>query len=163
MDNVQWMYGHEPKSLPVEWKKRIQTMFLTETGEEYSLQSISDLMIPEWAGNMLLIDQKLYPAPESLLGLLWALPYETHGVRIAAFVLDAKHQSCGWGGKAWNHLVEISQKEGKITIQLEVKAANFRAQEFYKVRGLKVVRHLENYYKSGLGYEMKGSIEAPSK
>tara|TARA_B100000767_G_C19596207_1_gene463614 strand:- start:334 stop:810 length:477 start_codon:yes stop_codon:yes gene_type:complete len=158
MDNIQWMYGHEPKTLPDEWKQRIQSMFLNETGEEYSFESISGLLIPEWGGNMLLIDSKLYPAAESLLGLLWALPHGTDGVRIAAFVLDAKHQSCGWGGKAWDHLVEISLSKGKVSIQLEVKAENTRAQEFYKVRGLEVVRQLENYYKSGLGYEMKGRI-----
>ncbi len=158
MSNIQWMYGQEPKSLNDEWKKKIQTMFLTETGEEYSFESISALLIPEWPGNMLLIDQDLYPASESLLGLLWALPYEANGVRIAAFVLDAKHQSQGWGGKAWDHLVEISRNEGKVSIQLEVKADNTRAQEFYKVRGLKVIRHLQHYYKSGLGYEMKGPL-----
>jgi len=160
MENIQWMYGHEPKSLSDEWKKRIQTMFLRETGEEYSFQSISALLIPEWGGNMLLIDQNLYPAAESLLGLLWALPHEMDGVRVAAFVLDSKYQSCGWGGKAWEHLVEISRKDGKVSIQLEVKAENVRAQEFYKARGLAVIRPLENYYKSGLGYEMKGRIEA---
>lgn len=159
MGNIQWVYGHEPKSLNDEWKERIQTMFRRETGEEYSFESISALPIPEWSGNMLLIDQDLYPASESLLGLLWALPHETEGVRIAAFVLDAGHQSHGWGSKAWDHLVEISKNEGKVSIQLEVKAANIRAQEFYKVRGLKVIRHLENYYKSGLGYEMKGPLK----
>ena len=107
---------------------------------------------------MLLINQEEYPAPESIVGVLWALPHEINGVRIAAFVLDAEYQSSGWGGKAWQHLVEISRAAGKSTIQLEVKAENTRAQEFYKARGLGVVRHLPHYYKSGIGYEMKGPL-----
>jgi len=158
MGDIQWMYGDEPKNLPNDLKERIRSIFLNETGEEYTLDSISSLPIPKWSGNMLLIDQEEYPAPESILGVLWALPHEQNGVRIAAFALDANHQSCGWGGKAWEHLVEISRKEGKITIQLEVKAENTRAQEFYKSRGLEVIRHIPHYYKSGIGYEMKGPL-----
>lgn len=158
MKNIQWMYGDEPKSLPDDWKEKIKSMFLNETGEEYTLDSLSNLPIPKWSGNMLLINQEEYPAPESIVGVLWALPHETNGVRVAAFVLDAKHQSSGWGGKAWEHLVEVSRAEGKTTIQLEVKAENIRAQEFYKARGLVVIRHLPYYYKSGIGYEMKGPL-----
>lgn len=107
---------------------------------------------------MLLINQDEYPASDSIVGVLWALPHEINGVRIAAFVLEAKHQSSGWGGKAWQHLVEISRTAGKSTIQLEVKAENKRAQGFYKTRGLEVVRHLPHYYSSGIGYEMKGPL-----
>jgi ribosomal protein S18 acetylase RimI-like enzyme len=39
-----------------------------------------------------------------------------------------------------------------------VKAENIRAQKFYTSRNLAVVRHLSNYYASGLGYLMKGPI-----
>ena len=158
MGNIQWMYGDEPKNLSDNLKERIRSIFFNETGEEYTLDSISNLPIPKWGGNMLLIDQEEYPAPESILGVLWALPHEESGVRIAAFVLDANHQSCGWGSKAWEHLIEISLSEGKTTIQLEVKAENTRAQEFYKSRGLAVIRHLPRYYSSGIGYEMKGPL-----
>jgi len=158
MGNIQWMYGDEPKNLPENLKERIRSIFFNETGEQYTLDSISSLPIPKWGGNMLLIDQEEYPSPESILGVLWALPHEESGVRIAAFALDANHQSCGWGGKAWEHLVEISLSEGKTTIQLEVKAENVRAQGFYKSRGLGVIRHLAHYYSSGIGYEMKGPL-----
>ena len=37
MKNIQWMYGDEPKSLPDDWKEKIKSMFLNETGEEYTL------------------------------------------------------------------------------------------------------------------------------
>jgi|TARA_B110000967_G_scaffold180161_1_gene196240 ribosomal protein S18 acetylase RimI-like enzyme len=158
MSNIQWMYGEEPKNLPIDLKERIRTLFLNETGEEYTLESLSNLPIPKWSGNMLLIDQQQYPAPESILGVLWALPHEVNGVRIAAFVLEGRHQSCGWGGNAWEHLIAISRSMGKTTIQLEVKAENTRAQGFYKSRGLEVVRHIPHYYKSGVGYEMKGPL-----
>lgn len=115
MSNIQWMYGEEPKNLPDEWKEKIKSMFLNETGEEYTLESLSNLPIPKWSGNMLLINQDEYPASDSIVGVLWALPHEINGVRIAAFVLEAKHQSSGWGGKAWQHLVEISRTAGKST------------------------------------------------
>lgn len=158
MGNIQWVYGFEPKTLSDDWKEKVRSLFLQETGERYTLESISNLPIPQWSGNMLLLDNDRYPHPESLLGLMWALPHEEHGVRIAAFVIDSNHQSAGWGGKAWDHLVEIALSAGKTTIQLEVKAENIRAQNFYTARDLKVVQHLSNYYASGLGYMMKGPI-----
>ena len=49
MSNIQWMYGDEPKSLPDDWKEKIQSMFLNETGEEYTLESLSNLPIPKWS------------------------------------------------------------------------------------------------------------------
>ena len=158
MDNIQWVYGFEPKSLSNDWKEKVRALFLKETGEQYTLDSISNLPIPQWAGNMLLLDNTKYPHPDALLGLMWALPHELDGVRIAAFVIDAEFQSAGWGAKAWDHLVEASLAEGKKIIQLEVKAENIRAQKFYTSRNLAVVRHLSNYYASGLGYLMKGPI-----
>jgi len=55
-------------------------------------------------------------------------------------------------------LVNACHAQTKSFIQLEVKASNIRAQEFYRLRGLKVEKHLEHYYKSGLGYMMKGPV-----
>ena len=68
-----------------------------------------------------MIDPEEYPNASSCSehGLL----HEEHGVRIAAFVIDASQQSDGWGSKAWQHL-EICRAEGK-NIQLEVKAEMF--------------------------------------
>ena len=159
MDGVQWMYGFEPDSMSIEWKERVRKLFLDETGEAYTIDSISNLQVPEWKGNLLLIDPEEYPNASSLLGVMWALPHEEHGVRIAAFVIDASQQSDGWGSKAWQHLVEICRAEGKKFIQLEVKAENVRAQKFYRLRGLEVTRELKHYYASGLGLEMKGPVQ----
>ena len=139
MDGVQWMYGFEPDSMSIEWKERVRKLFLDETGEAYTIDSISNLQVPEWKGNLLLIDPEEYPNASSLLGVMWA--------------------SDGWGSKAWQHLVEICRAEGKKFIQLEVKAENVRAQKFYRLRGMEVVRELKHYYASGLGLEMKGPVQ----
>lgn len=158
MADIQWILGVEPTKLPSAWRERIQKLFLEETGEAYADVSIASLPIPAWEGNLLLVDMNTYPAPESLKGLLWALPFLEEGVRIAAFAIAAEMQNFGWGSLAWHHLVNACHVHAKSFIQLEVKASNNRAQEFYRVRGLSVEKHLENYYKSGLGYMMKGPV-----
>ena len=158
MVDIQWILGVEPSQLPSEWREAVQDLFLQETGEAYADVSVSSLPIPAWEGNMLLVDMKLYPDPLALKGLLWSLPFLDHGVRIAAFAIRSDLQGMGWGSKAWNHLMAAARTEQKIFVQLEVKAAKIRAQQFYRVRGLEVKTHLENYYQSGLGFMMKGPI-----
>lgn len=158
MTNIQWILGVEPSKLPIEWRQGVQALFLNETGETYADVSVSSLPIPAWDGNMLLVDMNLYPKPKSLKGLMWSLPFLEEGVRIAAFAIHSDLQGQGWGSQAWNHLMTACRAEQKTFIQLEVKASNTRAQDFYRVRGLEVEKHLENYYQSGLGYMMKGPI-----
>ena len=158
MVDIQWILGVEPSKLPPEWRQAVQDLFLQETGEAYADVSVSSLPIPAWEGNMLLVDMNLYPDPLALKGLLWSLPFLDHGVRIAAFAIRSDLQGNGWGSKAWNHLMAAAFAEQKEFVQLEVKATNIRAQQFYRVRGLEVESHLENYYHSGLGYMMKGPI-----
>ena len=158
MTNIQWILGVEPSKLPVEWRQGVQALFLNETGETYADVSVSSLPIPAWDGDMLLVDMNLYPKPQSLKGLLWSLPFLDTGVRIAAFAIHSDQQGQGWGSQAWNHLMAACRGGGKSFIQLEVKASNTRAQEFYRKRGLEVEKHLENYYQSGLGYMMKGPV-----
>ena len=163
MTNIQWILGVEPSKLPVEWRQGVQALFLNETGETYADVSVSSLPIPAWDGNMLLVDMNLYPKPQSLKGLLWSLPFLDTGVRIAAFAIHSDQQGQGWGSQVWNHLMAACRGGGKSFIQLEVKASNTRAQEFYRKRGLEVEKHLENYYQSGLGYMMKGPVPRNSK
>jgi ribosomal protein S18 acetylase RimI-like enzyme len=160
MPTIQWILGVEPTKMPPEWRSCIQQLFLQETGEAYADVSIASLPIPAWDGNMLLVDMDLYPRPSSLKGLMWALPFLEQGVRIAAFAIHADYQGVGWGSMAWNHLVSVCHAQHKHFIQLEVKASNVRAQSFYRVRGMEVEKELENYYKSGLGYMMKGPVPA---
>jgi ribosomal protein S18 acetylase RimI-like enzyme len=160
MGNIQWILGVEPATLPVEWRECVKALFLQETGEVYADVSIASLPIPAWEGNLLLVDMDLYPAPESFKGLMWALPFLEQGVRIAAFALQANQQGQGWGSHAWNHLVKVCHDHQKKFIQLEVKASNTGAQKFYRTRGLEVRKHLENYYKSGLGFMMNGPVPA---
>tara|TARA_B100001093_G_scaffold12503_2_gene11601 strand:+ start:17237 stop:17728 length:492 start_codon:yes stop_codon:yes gene_type:complete len=159
MSNIQWVYGMEPQSMPDDWRQRIIELFLRETGEVYADVSLASLNIPKWEGNLLLIDNETYPEAESLKGLLWSLPFLEDGVRVAAFVVEQQYQSHGHGSDAWDHLIEHAQSLGKKTIQLEVKADNTRAQDFYQKRGLAIVEKLEHYYQSGLGYMMRGDIE----
>lgn len=159
MTNIQWVYGIEPQLMPDAWRERIVELFLQETGELYADVSLSALNIPKWEGNLLLVDQETYPEASSLHGLLWSLPFLESGIRIAAFVVSRQHQSKGLGGKAWTHLLQHAQSLGKETIQLEVKAENTRAQKFYRLRGMEVVKQIEHYYQSGPGLVMKGTIE----
>ena len=158
MADTQWILGVEPAQMPIEWREKVRSLILEETGEVYADASIASLPIPAWEGNLLLVDVNTYPAPTALKGLLWALPFLEDGVRIAAFAICRELQGQAWGSKAWDHLVAACHTVNKQFIQLEVKAANTRAQEFYRRRGLEVEAHLEHYYQSGLGYMMKGPV-----
>jgi ribosomal protein S18 acetylase RimI-like enzyme len=162
MTNIQWILGVEPANLPEDWRATVKELFLQETGEVYADVSIASLPIPAWDGNLLLVDMDLYPDSSSFKGLMWALPFLQDGVRIAAFALQAEYQGFGWGSLAWNHLVGVCHANQKNFIQLEVKASNNGAIKFYRTRGLEVRKHLENYYKSGLGYMMNGPVPSNS-
>ena len=56
--------------------------------------------------------------------------------------------------------MEASIGDGHKEIQLEVRADNQFAIEFYKRRGLETISVLEGYYQSGIGYVMRGAISS---
>ncbi len=97
--------------------------------------------------------------PESMRGLLWTTPFKEDTVRVVSFVLDAGSREKGWGSRAWNTLIRTLEVKQYTTIQLEVRATNTRAIEFYRKRGLEVIQELNGYYNTGLGYMMRGPLQ----
>lgn len=157
--SIQWMLGPEPKDLSPQWKNEVLELFLRENGEKYSLASVSGLAIPQWGGNLLLLEGTDYSNPKCLKGLLWTLPFKDDIVRVAAFSICSQLQSKGLGSLAWNYFVDHAIQAGYRRVQLEVKASNIRGQEFYRKRGLSIINQLEGYYASGLGYMMRGELK----
>ena len=158
-DGIQWMLGPEPKNLSSEWKNEVLELFLNENGEQYSSASVSNLNIPKWGGNLLLLEGTNYTNPKCLKGLFWSTPFKDDIVRVAAFSICSELQSKGLGSLAWNHFVDCALNAGYRKVQLEVKASNIRGQEFYRKRGLVIMNELKGYYSSGLGYMMRGDLK----
>lgn len=158
-DNIQWMLGPEPKNLSPEWRREVLELFLVVNGEKYSDASVANLPIPQWGGNLLLLDGNDISNPKCLKGLLWTTPFKDDIVRVAAFSISSELQSKGLGSLAWNHFVDCAINAGYSKVQLEVKASNIRGQEFYRKRGLEIMNKLEGYYASGLGYMMRGDLK----
>ena len=156
--DVSWREGLSPKELTIEWIKAIQELFLEGTGEQYFAGSIQALPIPNWEGNLMLFDS-IDKTPTSMRGLLWTAPFKEDTVRIVSFVLDAGSRNKGWGSQAWNKLVLSLDGTQYTMVQLEVRAANSKAINFYRKRGLEVIQELHGYYKNGLGYLMRGPLQ----
>ena len=153
---ARWCLGPSPKSLDAESVEIIRQLFLDQTGERYASESVRTLPIPEWSGNLILLDSN-----SMIRGLLWSNKFKENRVRIVAFAIDSDFKGRGFGSQAWKLLVDAALADGRNEIQLEVRGDNEFAIEFYKRRGLEVVSTLEGYYKAGIGYVMRGKI--PSK
>ena len=158
MSDIQWVYGLKPESLTIEWRDRIRELFLSETDEIYKDSSLLALNIPEWDGNLMLIDRDKYPEASSLKGVLWSKPFMAESTRIVAFVIDKEFQSKGYGSRAWSYMQKKMKEMGIKYIQLEVKCSNTKAQEFYRERGMEIISRIDMYYKNEHGYMMKGNL-----
>lgn len=158
MTDIQWVYGLKPESITVEWRNRIRQLFLSETNEIYADSSLLSLGIPEWDGNLMLIDRDKYPEPSSLKGIFWCKPFMSESIRIVAFVIDKKFQSKGFGGSAWSTMQKSMKEKGVKYVQLEVRCSNTKAQEFYRRRGMEIISRIDMYYKNEHGYMMKGEL-----
>tara|TARA_B100001113_G_scaffold331876_1_gene308522 strand:+ start:1782 stop:2261 length:480 start_codon:yes stop_codon:yes gene_type:complete len=151
--NARWCLGPNPKSLDDATVEVIKQLFLDQTGERYASVSVKSLPIPEWGGNLVLLDSN-----NMIRGLLWANKFSHTRVRIVAFAIDSEFKNKGLGSQAWNLLVEAARKDSHNEIQLEVRGDNLFAIEFYRKRGLEIVSTLEGYYNAGIGYVMRGKI-----
>ena len=89
---------------------------------------------------------------------MWANKFNDKRVRIVAFAIDSDYKGQGFGAQAWDILVEAARNEGHSEIQLEVRGANQFAIDFYRSRGLEIISELKGYYRSGIGYVMRGEI-----
>jgi|TARA_B110000914_G_scaffold47464_1_gene40405 ribosomal protein S18 acetylase RimI-like enzyme len=131
----------------------VKQLFLDQTGERYAEASVRSLPIPEWGGNLVLLDDN-----GMIRGLLWANKFSEERVRIVAFAIDSDYKGNGFGSEAWLILLNAARNDGHKEIQLEVRGDNQFAIDFYRRRGLEVVGTLDGYYKAGVGYVMRGSI-----
>jgi len=153
MMGVRWCLGPSPKSLDMPTIEVVKQLFLDQTGERYAEASVRSLPIPEWGGNLVLLDDN-----GMLRGLLWANKFSESRVRIVAFAIDSDYKGKGFGSEAWLILLNAARNDGHNEIQLEVRGDNRFAIDFYRRRGLEVVDTLNGYYKAGVGYVMRGSI-----
>lgn len=158
MTDIQWVYGLEPKAMTLRWRQKIIELFFAETQEVYEDTSLLRLSIPEWDGNLMLIDRDIYPDVAALKGILWSKPFMEDSVRVVAFVLEKQFQSQGHGGKAWTFMTKQLKKQGINHVQLEVKCSNTDAQNFYRKRGMEIIRRIDLYYKTEHGYMMRGNL-----
>ena len=150
---VRWCLGPSPKSLDMPTIEVVKQLFLDQTGERYAEASVRSLPIPEWGGNLVLLDDN-----GMLRGLLWANKFSESRVRIVAFAIDSDYKGNGFGSEAWLILLNAARNDGHSEVQLEVRGDNQFAIDFYRRRGLEVVDTLDGYYNAGVGYVMRGSI-----
>ena len=146
--------------MPTSWQKKITELFKSETGETYTETTFTMLEIPEWYGNKILIDESLYPSPNSLMGVMWCKPLLEDRIRIVALVIDSEVQSNNHGSDAVSEVINLSKLRGLKHIQLEVRKSNLRAQNFYSRHGLKIERTIYNYYSTEDGYLMGGTLQS---
>ena len=153
MMSARWVLGPSPKTLDPATIEVVKQLFLDQTGEIYSEYSVKSLPIPEWGGNLVLLDENNF-----LRGLLWTNKFSETRARVVAFAIDSDYKGQGFGAQAWEHLLSAVREDGMKEIQLEVRGDNTFAIEFYRRRGLSVISTLEGYYKAGIGYVMRGSV-----
>ena len=131
----------------------IRQLFLDQTGEMYAKESVKTLPIPEWGGNLLLLDEN-----NMIRGLLWANKFGIFRTRVVAFVIDSEFKGKGFGSIAWDMYMKVAKAEGLNEVQLEVRSDNEMAIGFYSRRGLEIIENLDGYYQSGQGYVMRGQL-----
>tara|TARA_B100001989_G_scaffold159111_1_gene113956 strand:+ start:3457 stop:3876 length:420 start_codon:yes stop_codon:yes gene_type:complete len=131
----------------------IRQLFLDQTGEVYAKESVKTLPIPEWGGNLLLLDVN-----NMIRGLLWANKFGIFRTRVVAFVIDSEFKGKGFGSIAWDMYMKVAKAEGLNEVQLEVRSDNEMAIGFYSRRGLEIIENLDGYYQSGQGYVMRGQL-----
>ncbi len=54
--DARWCLGPTPKSLDDATIELVKQLFLDQTGERYAGASVKSLPIPEWGGNLVLLD-----------------------------------------------------------------------------------------------------------
>lgn len=155
MQSLRWILGATPESLSQEHRKSIRELFMKETGENYNDTVLESLKIPDWSGNMLLVESDDSNAELLIQGVFWSKPILETNIRIVAFVIDTKAQNIGLGTKAMQKIIQIARQKGRKIIQLEVRKNNENAQRFYKKFGFQISEKIPNYYKDDDGYVMK--------
>ena len=107
----------------------------------------------------MLIDTQA-PALNSILGVLWATPFKETIVRVAAFVIAAPHQV-----KPWDRKLGACSPERHGRMDTDMCSWKSKPKTSGSIL-LSTTWHgdqqpLTGYYQSGLGYMMRGPLEAP--
>ena len=157
---MAWLPGLRPLDYNSAAVTEVIRLFKQETGEQYAEASVRHLPIPQWDGNLGLVDLE-EDEPRTIQGVFFGTPFMDDIVRVAAFVIAREHQGHALGSTAWQRFNAEAWRKGFRRVQLEVKAENTGAQRFYERRGLSVEQLLEGYYQSGLGYMMRGPLKPP--
>ena len=134
---TRWCLGPTPKSMSDLEIEIIRQLFLDQTGEVYAKESVKTLPIPEWGGNLLLLDEN-----NMIRGLLWANKFGIFRTRVVAFVIDSEFKGKGFGSIAWDMYMKVAKAEGFNEVQLEVRSDNEMAIGFYSRRGLEIIENL---------------------
>lgn len=150
---TRWCLGPTPKSMSDLEIEIIRQLFLDQTGEVYARESVRTLPIPEWGGNLLLLDEN-----NMIRGLLWTNKFGIFRTRVVAFVIDSEFKGRGFGSIAWDMYMKVAKAEGLNEVQLEVRSDNEMAIGFYSRRGLEIIENLDGYYQSSQGYVMRGQL-----
>lgn len=147
--------GSAPENLSQQIRDAIRDLFMRETGENYNDAVLEGLKIPDWPGNMLLVNSEGTSTENLVQGVFWSKPILESNIRIVAFVIDAKSQNIGLGTVAMQKIIEVANQNHRKIIQLEVRKNNEKAQTFYRKFGFEISEKIPNYYKDDDGYVMK--------
>ena len=153
MVELFWKDAETPQSLSVTELQRVQSLFLSETGENYSLVQLRRLPVSQNAGSQILVS-----SDGRIEGALWVMNIDNETVRVIGFCISKEYQNSGHGKKGWSMFTEIAKNNGRKKVYLEVKASNHGAIRFYRVWGLETIGFLKKYYHDGLGVVMSGEL-----
>lgn len=89
------------------------------------------------------------PADGRLLGLIVGTKEEAHGGRVLVFAVEPETQGQGVGRALLRSLQQAMTLESVRQVELEVRADNQRAIEFYRRHGFQVTGLQERAYRDG--------------
>ncbi len=153
MVELYWEDAKTPHSLSVTELQRIQTLFLSETGENYSLVQLRRLPVSQKAGSQILVS-----TDGEIEGALLVMNINHETVRVIGFCVSKKYQNSGHGKRGWRIFTEIAKNNGRKNVYLEVKASNKGAIKFYRLEGMESIGLLKKYYHDELGIVMSGEL-----
>lgn len=84
-----------------------------------------------------------------LAGVLLSMKRGPTVGRVMVMAVNEGHRDMGIGSLMLRAFVQQCVREGALSIVLEVRASNLRAQEFYRRYGFRVFEPLASYYHDG--------------
>ncbi len=81
-----------------------------------------------------------------LAGVLLSMRRSATQGRILVMVVETERREFGIGSALLRAFLQQCAREGLMSVVLEVRVSNLRAQEFYRRHGFREEGHLANYY-----------------